>query len=131
MAATPARPVPGGLAGGWGGDPQAGEQAADLGHGQGDEPWRDARNRARLPLGRSPFCASASGSTPWARTTARKAWARQARVTWRYQPVQLRTSYWARPTSCLAASKQISTVQRVPATRASAARGVPAGAKQT
>jgi len=43
--------------------------------------------------------------------------------------VQLRTSYWSRPTSPLASSKQVSTVQRVPATRTSVVSGVPSGAK--
>src|SRR6187551_3428065 len=99
VAAPPARPAPGGPDVGRRGEPQAGEQAADLGHGQGEEPRRDARKPARLPLAGSPFFGSASGSWPWARTTVRKAWARQARVTCRCQPVQLRTSYSASPTS--------------------------------
>src|SRR3954454_10782927 len=131
VATAPARPVPDGPAVGRCRGPQAGEQAADLWYRQGDESRRRALNCARLSRGRSPFCASASGSTPWARTTVRKAWARQARVTWRCQPGQLRTSYWASPTACLAASQQLSTVQRLPATRARSASVVPAGQKQT
>src|SRR4051795_1904261 len=51
-----------------------------------------------------------------------------ARVTWRCQPVQERTSYSSSPTSPFAASKQASIVQRVPATRTSVARSVASGA---
>ena len=39
-----------------------------------------------------------------------------------------RTSYWSRPTSPLAASKQASIVQRVPATRTRSASAVPSAA---
>jgi len=52
-----------------------------------------------------------------------------ARVMGRCQAVQVRTSYWSSPTSPLAASKQASMLQRVPATRAKMASGVPSGAK--
>ena len=38
--------------------------------------------------------------------------ARRARVVWRCQPVQERTSYSSRPTRCLASSKTSSMVQR-------------------
>jgi len=123
LATTPARPVSAGPAGGRRGDPQAGEQAADRGHRQGEGARRDARNRARLRLGRSPFCAAAGGSTPWARATAREARARQARVRWRGQPGQRRASYWARPTSCLAARSK--PPRRVAQPAARVARGRP------
>ena len=52
-----------------------------------------------------------------------------ASVMWRCQPVQERTSYWSRPTSPLAASKQASIAQRIPATRTSSAKLVVAGAR--
>src|SRR3954447_19929143 len=52
-----------------------------------------------------------------------------ASVTCRCHPVQDRTSYSSSPTSPLAASKQASIVQRVPATRTSVARPVPSGAR--
>jgi len=64
-----------------------------------------------------------------ARTTVRKARASMASVTCRCQAVQVRTSYWSRPTSLLAASKQDSMVHRVPATLTSVLRGVFSGAK--
>ena len=64
-----------------------------------------------------------------ARATVRKARANMASVTWRCQAVQVRTSYWSKPTSPLAASKHDSTVQRVPAIRTSVDNGVPSGAK--
>ncbi len=51
-----------------------------------------------------------------------------AKVTWRCQPVQERTSYWSSPTPPVACSKQPSIVQRVPAIRTSSASVVPSGA---
>ena len=50
-----------------------------------------------------------------------------ASVTCRCQPVQDRTSYSSSPTSPLAASKQASIVQRVPATRTRSASVGPLG----
>ena len=49
----------------------------------------------------------------------------------RYQAVQLRTSYCSRPTSPVAASKALATVQRLPAPRTTAANVVSWGAKTT
>ncbi len=85
-----------------------------------------------------PFCRS-SRPRPHAgprvarcwRTTVSRACANRASVMWRYQPVQLRTSYWSSPTSPLACSKASSIVQRRPATCTRVARSVPAGAKAT
>src|ERR671913_266169 len=53
-----------------------------------------------------------------------------AKVTWRCQPVQERTSYWSRPTSPLASSKQLSMVQRLPGTCTRWASVVVSGAWQ-
>src|SRR5579864_6692825 len=43
---------------------------------------------------------------------------------WRYQPVQVRTSYSSSPTSPLASSNACSTCQRVPATRTTCSRAL-------
>src|SRR3954453_20061810 len=60
------------------------------------------------------------------RTSAARA--RRARVVWRCQPVQERTSYSSRPTRCLASSKTSSMVQRAPIARTIAGSGVSVGA---
>src|SRR3954471_12765820 len=57
----------------------------------------------------------------------RGARARRARVVWRCQPVQERTSYSSRPTRCLANSKASSMVQRAPIARTTAVAGVSVG----
>jgi hypothetical protein len=58
--------------------PQGGQQTAQFGHTQSDS-FVEA----------SPFSPSLWA---WARSTTRIAWASKARVMWRYQPRQVRTS---------------------------------------
>src|SRR6266550_4477828 len=65
---------------------------------------------------------------PFAAPRTRTARARRARVVWRCQPVQERTSYSSRPTRCLASLNTSSMVQRAPIARTIAARGVSVGA---
>lgn len=90
----------------------------DFRHGEGQQIGRTDRRAPRPPMAA-------------ARAMVRKANANMASVTWRCHAVQVRTSYWSKPTSPLAASKHDSTVQRAPATRTSIANGVPSGAKVT
>jgi hypothetical protein len=66
----------------------------------------------------------------YARVTVRNTWASNAKVRCRYQPGQRRTSSWSKPTSPSAVYKRSSIAQRIPATRTSPTREVPAGAKQ-
>ena len=81
--------------------------------------WAAADRRAGRPRLFSPPAAP--------RITARSACASIASVTWRCQPIQARTWYWSSPASPLAASKQASIVQRVPAMRTSSPSGVASG----
>src|SRR4051812_43189321 len=64
----------------------------------------------------------------FATPSTRAARARRARVVWRCQPVQERTSYSSRPTRCLADSKTSSMVQRAPIARTISMSGVSVGA---
>jgi hypothetical protein len=100
------------------GEFERGHQVAELGHAEGDEYLADD--------GTPPFAAFSP-----ARSAARRARASMARVTCRCQPRQLRTSWSARSTSCLAASKHSSTSQRRPATRARSTRRAVAGPNTT
>jgi len=63
---------------------QRDQQPADLGHRQGHQ----AEPAVQAAV--SPFVRS--GLVAWARVTAKNAWASRARVMWRYQPGQRRTS---------------------------------------
>src|SRR5689334_7137001 len=78
---------------------EAGDEAADLRHTEGN--WK------KFVRSGAPFSALIL-----TRITARKASASIDKVTCRYQPCQLRTSSSARPTSCLAASKHSSKTHR-------------------
>ena len=66
-----------------------------------------------------------------ARITVSRATAHITRVLGRSQAVPLRTAYCSRPTSPWAASKLLSTVQRLPATRTTASSVVGGGANTT
>src|SRR5207245_10301711 len=88
------------------------EKAADL--RDGDRDMRGTPGRAR----RAPFLVAIV-------STAK---ASRARVRWRCQPCQLRTSYWSSPTSPLACLNVSSMVQRAPATRTTSSSRVPTGA---
>src|SRR3712207_682217 len=92
--------------------PQAIHEAAQLGDADRDE--------VGLGLGR--------GVPPFAAPRTRAARASRARVTWRCQPVQERTSYSSRPTWRLASLKTSSIVQRAPMARTISASGVSVGA---
>src|SRR5688500_12489377 len=89
---------------------QAGHEAAQLGDRDGDE--------VGLGLRVPPFAAS----------RARAARASRARVVWRCQPVQERTSYWSRPTWRLASLKTSSMIHRAPMARTISTSGVSVGA---
>src|SRR3712207_2660384 len=89
---------------------QAGHEAPQLGDGDGDE----VGIGCRVP--------------PFATPRTRAARASSARVVWRCQPVQERTSYWSRPTCRLASLKTSSIVQRAPMARTISASGVSVGA---
>jgi len=81
LASSPARPGQHGRGRRHGGPDEPPQEAAHLGHGQ-----RDQRGGAQGIA--PPFSAPAAR----ARTTVRNAWANSARVLWRYQPSQRRTS---------------------------------------
>ena len=85
-------------------------------------PGLERRERAGRRGGRRLFLNTSTAIVP-ARMTVSRANAPMARVRCRYQAVQLRTSSCSRPTSSLASSQPLSTVQRLPATRTTASRG--------
>jgi hypothetical protein len=72
---------------------QAPEQPTQFGHAQGDQSPRLALNAARLLGPDGGLFLKASTAIAPARSTDSRARAHMAKVIWRYQPVQLRTSY--------------------------------------
>src|SRR5260221_7662882 len=108
------------------------EQMADCLNGDA-ELWRAVQEHAsatdRLLSFRLPGAGSAIDvRSRSARSLARKARAAMTRLMWRCQACQDRASQWSRPSSSLAGSKQVSIVQRSPATPPSSARVTSAGA---
>src|SRR5689334_2915678 len=116
VVAPPGGPVQDMLGGGRGLPNEREEEAPHLRYGQRQQLGEGHRlvwPRSFLWV-RPPFPSGSCRARR--RTTVRYARANIARVRWRYQPVQVRTSYSSRPTSPLASSKACSTCQRVPAT---------------
>jgi hypothetical protein len=96
--------------------------------------------RPRLAWNAASGCASDGGCRRFlqaspvivpARMLVSRAKAHSASVRCRYQPVQLRTASWSRPTSPVASSTPLSMVQRLPAPPTTAGRVVTCGAKTT
>src|SRR4051794_30793156 len=112
MAATPPRPVEDEA--GWVGivGTEAVPEAMELRGAAGEQRW---------------VVGVVIWAPPFAAPRRRAARARRARVVWRCQPVQERTSYSSRPTRCLATSKASSMVQRAPIARTIAVAGVSVG----
>src|SRR5262245_16159328 len=114
--AGPGQDVLGGLLHGQDQPPQ---EPSNLRHAQREARQRLALNAVRglTSGGGGRLFFSCSTAMAPARKMVNRANAHIASVICRYQPVQLRTSSWSRPTSPLASSKPLSTVQRLPATR--------------
>jgi hypothetical protein len=99
---------------------------AALGQGEQEAAHLRHREREQAGIGAPPFSAASSWLAA-RRVTAREAWASRARVTKRCQAVQVRTSYWSRPTSPFAWANPSSTCHRMPHTRTSSSSAVPSG----